>query len=262
MEPALPQRSRRAGAPPLRGSGHGHRHRHLSSDARGGRRDLGVLKENHVNVIVHGHEPELPDMMYAWPPRSRRCSPRPRRRAPRASNWSGMCCSANEILMRHGIPIRRQLHAVRLGDHHRGGGRHDGGRAVHPGRPWPTIAKCYHTKFITTNYRCHIDGAEHIEFEEQPHARQAGEELMSHRHRQLPQPRRRVQIPEGKTEHRGRRVQPRGDQLHAGRLVPGLLHPAQREHHQRPHPRRGRRGGLQQPAAPSTTGCTSSWSRS
>ncbi len=34
--------------------------------------NLGVLKEDHVNVVIHGHEPLLPEMLYVARPRTRR----------------------------------------------------------------------------------------------------------------------------------------------------------------------------------------------
>jgi carbon-monoxide dehydrogenase catalytic subunit len=41
------------------------------------------------------------------------------------------------------------------------------------------LAKCYHTKFITTNYRCKIEGAEHVEFDGVHNAGEAGRELVT-----------------------------------------------------------------------------------
>ena len=65
--------------------------------------NLGVLKEDHVNVVVHGHEPLLPEMLVAasHDPGIRELTEKV---GAKGVNLTGMCCSANEILMRHGIP--------------------------------------------------------------------------------------------------------------------------------------------------------------
>ncbi len=66
--------------------------------------NLGVLKEDHVNIIMHGHEPLLPEMLYV-------ASQEPeliqyaQSKGAKGIQLAGMCCSANEILMRHGIPV-------------------------------------------------------------------------------------------------------------------------------------------------------------
>ncbi|MEJ2749520.1 MAG: carbon monoxide dehydrogenase, partial [Anaerolineae bacterium] len=68
-----------------------------------GQANLGVLKKNMVNVVVHGHEPTLSEMIVA-------ASQTPEiieyAKAAGADgvNLSGICCTANEILMRQGIP--------------------------------------------------------------------------------------------------------------------------------------------------------------
>ena len=51
------------------------------------RANLGVLKADEVNIIVHGHEPTLSDVLVAATPRPASCWPRPEPRAPRASIW-------------------------------------------------------------------------------------------------------------------------------------------------------------------------------
>ncbi|MCL4823425.1 MAG: hypothetical protein KJZ57_04315, partial [Anaerolineales bacterium] len=68
-----------------------------------GQANLGVLKEDYVNVVVHGHEPTLSEMIVA-------ASQLPdiieyaKAAGARGVNLSGICCTANEILMRQGIP--------------------------------------------------------------------------------------------------------------------------------------------------------------
>jgi anaerobic carbon-monoxide dehydrogenase catalytic subunit len=126
--------------------------------------NLGVLKEDQVNIIVHGHEPLLSEMIavvVAKPEMIKQAEAV----GAKGINLAGMCCTANEILMRHGLPIAGNFAQQEL--------------AVITGavdamvvdvqcifQSLPDIAKCYHTKIITTNYRARIEGAEHIQFEE------------------------------------------------------------------------------------------------
>ena len=91
--------------------------------------NLGVLKEDHVNIIMHGHEPLLPEMIYVVSQEPEMIQYAQNKGA-KGIQLAGMCCSANEILMRHGIPGGGQLPAAGTGHDHRRGGRHGGGRAV------------------------------------------------------------------------------------------------------------------------------------
>ena len=65
--------------------------------------NLGVLKKDEVNIIVHGHEPTLSEMIVA-------ASTDPElldyaaSKGAKGINLAGICCTANEVLMRHGIP--------------------------------------------------------------------------------------------------------------------------------------------------------------
>ncbi|MBW2058186.1 MAG: anaerobic carbon-monoxide dehydrogenase catalytic subunit [Deltaproteobacteria bacterium] len=129
-----------------------------------GQINLGVLKEDHVNIIVHGHEPLLPEMLVvaAQDPEMRKYA---ESKGAKGINLAGMCCSANEILMRHGIPVAGNFLQQEL--------------AIITGaveamtvdvqcemQSLVNVARCYHTKLITTDPRAHIEGAMHIEFEE------------------------------------------------------------------------------------------------
>jgi carbon-monoxide dehydrogenase catalytic subunit len=124
--------------------------------------NLGVLKEDQVNIIVHGHEPLLPEMLVVASK-----DPEIKKMAEavgaKGINLAGMCCSANEVLMRHGIPVAGNFLQQEL--------------ALVTGavelmtvdvqcemQGLKTMADCYHTKLITTSDRAKIEGAEHIEF--------------------------------------------------------------------------------------------------
>ena len=139
--------------------------------------DIGVLEENQINVVVHGHEPQLLDMMVRLADEPAMIE-KAKAVGAEGINLVGMCCSGNEQLIRNGIPhvgnfmqcdaaiITGAVDAMMVDVQCIQAGLAD-------------LSKCYHTKFITTNYRCHIDGAQHIEFDGTHNARQAGEELMT-----------------------------------------------------------------------------------
>ena len=114
--------------------------------------NLGVLKKDHVNIIVHGHEPLLSEMIVV-------ASQDPEMLQYAASKGAkgivlaGMCCTANEILVRHGMPIAGNYLQQEL--------------AIITGavdamvvdvqcimENLANVATCYHTKMITTNTRC------------------------------------------------------------------------------------------------------------
>jgi len=129
-----------------------------------GQINLGVLKEDEVNVVVHGHEPLLPEMLVvaAQDPELIKLA---QSKGAKGINLAGMCCSANEVLMRHGIPVAGNFLQQEL--------------AITTGaveamtvdvqcemQSLADVAKCYHTKLITTSPKAKIEGAMHIEFEE------------------------------------------------------------------------------------------------
>jgi carbon-monoxide dehydrogenase catalytic subunit len=125
--------------------------------------NLGVLKEDHVNIVVHGHEPLLPEMLVtaSHDPGIRELTEKV---GAKGVNLTGMCCSANEILMRHGIPCAGNFLQQEL--------------ALVTGavelmtvdvqcqmQGLASVAECFHTRLITTSDRAMIEGAEHIEFQ-------------------------------------------------------------------------------------------------
>jgi len=129
-----------------------------------GQANLGVIKEDMVNVIVHGHEPSLSEMIVA-------ASQDPeiieyaKAAGARGVNLSGICCTANEILMRQGIPAAGNFLHQEL--------------AILTGaveamvvdvqcimQALVGLAQNFHTKVITTSPKVRITGATHIEFDE------------------------------------------------------------------------------------------------
>jgi len=129
-----------------------------------GEANLGVLKEDWVNVVIHGHEPTLSEMIVA-------ASQLPeiieyaKEAGAEGVSLSGICCTANETLMRQGIPAAGNFLQQEL--------------AILTGaveamvvdvqcimQAIVGIADNFHTKIITTSPKVKITGATHIEFDE------------------------------------------------------------------------------------------------
>ena len=126
--------------------------------------NLGVLKEDEVNLIIHGHEPQLAEML-AVVTKDPEIVEYAKSKGAKGVNLAGMCCTANEILMRHGVPIAGNFLQQEL--------------AIVTGaldamvvdvqcimQGINDIAQCFHTKIITTDPRAKISGAAYQEFDE------------------------------------------------------------------------------------------------
>ncbi len=128
--------------------------------------NLGVMKEDHVNIIVHGHEPVLSEMIVA-------ISQKPemieyaKSKGAKGIQLGGICCTANEILQRHGVPPAGTFLQQEL--------------AIITGacdamvvdiqcifQNVANVAKCFHTKLITTHpiAKMEQNNVIHIEFDE------------------------------------------------------------------------------------------------
>jgi carbon-monoxide dehydrogenase catalytic subunit len=121
-----------------------------------------VLKEDQVNIVIHGHEPLLPEILVQVI-EDEEILALAREKGARGICLAGICCSANEVLMRHGIPIAgsflQQELAIMTGavdamvvDV----------QCVMPSLP--TVASCFHTEVITTSDKAKIPGAVHMPF--------------------------------------------------------------------------------------------------
>jgi len=126
--------------------------------------DMGCLKEDQVNVVIHGHEPNLFESML-----DSVNDPTLVQAAKDAGatgiNLVGLCCSGAEMLSRHGIPHAGNFmssEAVLI----TGAVDAMGVDVQCIKQGLAKVAECYGTKLFTTNPRCHIEGAEHIEFHE------------------------------------------------------------------------------------------------
>jgi anaerobic carbon-monoxide dehydrogenase catalytic subunit len=126
--------------------------------------NMGTLKEDMVNIIVHGHEPNMFESIYESV-NDPNLVAAAKKAGAKGLNLVGMCCSGAEMLSRHGVPHAGNFmstEAVLVT------GAVDAMcvdiQCIKQGLV--TVADCYKTPLITTNRRAHIEGATHIEFEE------------------------------------------------------------------------------------------------
>ncbi len=127
--------------------------------------NLGVLKEDEVNIVVHGHEPTLSEMAVkaSKDPELLKLA---KEQGAKGINLVGMCCTANEILMRHGIHTAGNFLQQEL--------------AILTGSvevmmvdvqcimPALTeLASSFHTEIVTTSPKLKFPGVTHIEFKEE-----------------------------------------------------------------------------------------------
>jgi carbon-monoxide dehydrogenase catalytic subunit len=129
-----------------------------------GQANLGVLRKDMVNVVVHGHEPTLSQMIVAAA-MDPEIVAYAQAAGAKGVNLAGICCTANEMLMRQGIPAAGNFLQQEL--------------AILTGaveamvvdvqcimQALVGLARNFHTEIITTSPKVQIKGATHIEFEE------------------------------------------------------------------------------------------------
>jgi len=128
--------------------------------------NLGIMKEDHVNIIVHGHEPVLSEMVVAAA-QSTEMLELATKVGAKGIQLGGICCTANEVLQRHGVPNAGNFLQQEL--------------AIITGacdamvvdvqcvmQNLANVAKCFHTKLITTHPMAKMEQPNvlHIEFDE------------------------------------------------------------------------------------------------
>jgi carbon-monoxide dehydrogenase catalytic subunit len=128
--------------------------------------NLGVMKEDHVNLIVHGHEPVLSEIIVAVA-QTQEMVDYAKSKGAKGIQLSGICCTANEVLQRHGIPSATTFLSQEL--------------AIITGacdamvvdiqcifQNLANVSACFHTKLITTHpiAKMEQDNVIHIEFDE------------------------------------------------------------------------------------------------
>ncbi len=128
--------------------------------------NLGVMKADHVNLVIHGHEPILSEMIVAVA-QTKEMHDYAVSKGAKGLQLSGICCTANEVLQRHGVPLCGTFLQQEL--------------AIITGacdamvvdiqcimQNVANVAKCFHTKVITTHpiAKMEQDNVIHIEFDE------------------------------------------------------------------------------------------------
>lgn len=124
--------------------------------------NAGVIKEDQVNIIVHGHNPVVSEMIFLA------CQDTglinlAKTKGAKGINLAGLCCTGNELLTRHGIPmagnhlmtelvIATGAVDMMLVDY----------QCIMPSIG--KVASCYHTKMISTSDKARFPGMEHHEF--------------------------------------------------------------------------------------------------
>ncbi|MGN0400260.1 MAG: anaerobic carbon-monoxide dehydrogenase catalytic subunit [Blautia sp.] len=131
--------------------------------------NLGVMKEDQVNIIVHGHDPSLSEMIceYAEDPEMLALA---KSVGAKGINVAGVCCTSNEVAMRRGVPMAgnflQQENVVLTGACE--------AIVVDVQCIFPALgplSKCFHTKFITTSPIAQMPDSDFIRF----NAKTAGE---------------------------------------------------------------------------------------
>jgi carbon-monoxide dehydrogenase catalytic subunit len=137
--------------------------------------NLGVLSEDKVNIVVHGHEPILSEMIVEAS-REAELLKLAEEKGAKGIQLSGICCTANEVLMRQGIPVAghflQQELAIATGAVE--------AMVVDVQCLMPGLAGgagCFHTELITTSPKGRMPGVRHIEFDEE-HALDVAREIV------------------------------------------------------------------------------------
>ncbi|MBW2484102.1 MAG: anaerobic carbon-monoxide dehydrogenase catalytic subunit [Deltaproteobacteria bacterium] len=135
--------------------------------------NLGVLKRDQVNILVHGHNPIVTEMIFKAA-NDPEIIGKANAKGATGINLAGLCCTGNELLMRQGVPMAGNHLMTEL--------------AIVTGAVeaivvdyqciMPSLvqtASCYHTKFITTANKAKFTGAIHFDFRPETAMQQARE---------------------------------------------------------------------------------------
>jgi acetyl-CoA synthase len=124
--------------------------------------NMGSLKEDHINIAMHGHNPILSEVICDM---ADQMKGEAEKVGAKGFNIVGICCTGNELIMRRGIPIATNymmqeliiatgvLDAMII-DY----------QCIAPSVGW--WSQCFHTRLISTQPITRIPGDTHIEFTE------------------------------------------------------------------------------------------------
>ena len=124
--------------------------------------NLGVMNADNVNIVVHGHDPSLSEMIceYADDPEMIAYA---KEMGAKGITVSGVCCTSNEVAMRRGIPMAgnflQQENVILTGACE--------AIVVDVQCIFPALgplSKCFHTKFITTSPIARMPMSDYIRF--------------------------------------------------------------------------------------------------
>jgi carbon-monoxide dehydrogenase catalytic subunit len=136
--------------------------------------NLGVIKPSAVNIAVNGHNPLLSEVICDVAKEMNQQAIEAG--AKDGINIVGICCTGNEVMIRHGIPLAANylsqemaiitgaLDAMILDV-----------QCIMPSLP--RVAACFHTQIITTMDENKISGAKHVSFHEE-HATETAREII------------------------------------------------------------------------------------
>ena len=129
-----------------------------------GQVNLGVLSDTEVNIVIHGHEPGLSEMI-VQAAREPEMVELAKAKGAQGLNIAGICCTANELLLRQGIPIAgnfmQQELAVATGA--------VDAMVVDVQCIMASLGKLcggYHTELVTTSPKARMEGVRFMPFEE------------------------------------------------------------------------------------------------
>ena len=124
--------------------------------------NLGVLEADMVNIVVHGHDPAFSEMVVTAA-EVRELVDYAKSKGAKGINLVGLCCTANEVAMRHGVRMAgnflQQENAILTGVVEM--------MCVDVQCIFPALAplsECFHTKFVTSSPIARIPGSTYIEF--------------------------------------------------------------------------------------------------
>ena len=126
--------------------------------------NMGMLSEDEVNIVVHGHEPTLSELILVAVSDPEMIE-YAKSKGAKGINLTGICCTANETLMRQGVPTIGNFLSQEL--------------TIVTGaielmivdiqcimQALAPVADQFHTILVTTSPKAHIEGATHVEFDE------------------------------------------------------------------------------------------------
>ena len=125
--------------------------------------NLGVLKADQVNILVHGHNPIVSEKILEAV-QEPDLTALAKEKGAAGINLAGLCCTGNELMMRKGIPMAGNHLMTELAlvtgavelivvDY----------QCIMPSLV--QVGSCYHTRMVTTADKARFTGAEHVKFE-------------------------------------------------------------------------------------------------